>query len=108
MGLFNDILKEKSNGKFSQGRVYLFFSVFAYYFVLGLLLFFGMHASKDADSDVDLDAFKIIIESLKYALLLFAGYVFGDKFLRVVEAISSIMRGQPIPPKKDDKQVLND
>jgi len=108
MKLFNDILKERVDGKFSQGRVYLFFSVFAYYFVLGVLLFFGMHATKDTETDVDLNAFKIIIESLKYALLLFAGYVFGDKFLRVVEAISSIMRGQPITPKNDDKQILKD
>jgi hypothetical protein len=67
-----------------------------------------MHATKEGNTDVDLDAFKIIIESLKYALLLFAGYVFGDKFLRVVEAVGSIMRGQPLKPKDTDRQQLND
>ena len=93
MKLFNDILKEKGCDKFSQGRVYLFFSIFSYYLVLGILLFYGIKVSKDNESQIDLNAFNIIIESLKYALLLFAGYVFGDKFLKVIEAVGFLVRG---------------
>ena len=34
-----------------------------------------------------MDKFKIIIEALEYAMVLFGGYVFGGKFLDVVKAI---------------------
>ena len=42
--LFKDILKE--NGMYSQGRVYLLWSVFAYYITLGTLLVAGIKKSE--------------------------------------------------------------
>jgi hypothetical protein len=78
--LFKDILKER--GKYSQGRVYLLWSVFAYYITLGILLFSGVR--KD---DIDMESFRIIIEALEYAMTLFGGYVFGGKFISAYRAI---------------------
>jgi hypothetical protein len=78
--MFTDILKEK--GKYSQGRVYLLWSVFAYYITLGFLLVAGVQKG-----DVDMDSFKIIIEALEYAMTLFGGYVFGGKFISAYKAI---------------------
>ena len=41
-------------------------------------------------STIDLDKFEIIINALEYAMVLFAGYTFGGKFLNVVETIGSL------------------
>jgi hypothetical protein len=87
MKVFKDMLTEinsKTNEKqYSQGRVYLLWSVIAYYITLGILLGAGMHKG----DDLDMDKFKIIIEALEYAMVLFGGYVFGGKFLDVVKVI---------------------
>jgi len=72
--LVNDILKE--NGKYSQGRIYLMLSVFAYYITLGVLMIAGIK-----NSDIDIDNFKLIIDALEYAMTLFGSYVFGGKFI---------------------------
>ena len=66
--MFKDMLKER--GKWSQGRVYLLVSVIVYYITLGFLMFAGLHKSKN---DLDLDKFKIIIDALEYAMVLFGG-----------------------------------
>ena len=76
--LFKDILKEK--GMYSQGRVYLLWSVFAYYITLGTLMVCGVKKS-----DIDMENFRMIVEALEYAMTLFGGYVFGGKFLEVVK-----------------------
>ena len=81
MKLIGDILKER--GKYSQGRVYLLWSVSAYYVTLGILLVGGMSNKKD----LDMDKFEIIINALEYAMVLFGGYVFGGKFLDVVKVV---------------------
>ena len=83
MKIFKDMLTE--NNKFSQGRVYLFWSVIAYYITLGILLVAGMHK----DSDLDVEKFRLITEALEYAMILFGGYVFGGKFLDVVKVVGS-------------------
>jgi len=83
MKIFKDMLTE--NNKFSQGRVYLFWSVIAYYITLGILLVAGMHK----DSDLDVEKFRLITEALEYAMVLFGGYVFGGKFLDVVKVVGS-------------------
>ena len=79
--MFTDILKE--NGKYSQGRVYLLWSVFAYYITLGLLTVAGISNKVD----IEMDNFKMIIEALEYAMTLFGGYVFGGKFISAYKAI---------------------
>lgn len=78
--VFADILKEK--GKYSQGRVYLLWSVLAYYITLGILTMAGLKAS-----DVDMEKFKMIVDALEYAMTLFGGYVFGGKFISAYKQI---------------------
>ena len=93
--MFKDMLKEK--GKWSQGRVYLLVSVVVYYITLGVLMVAGLHKSNDG---LDMGKFEIIIEALKYAMMLFGGYVFGGKFMDVIKVIGG---------KKDDpptKEIL--
>jgi hypothetical protein len=83
--MFKDILKEK--GKYSQGRLYLLWSVFAYYITLGFLLFAGIKKN-----DIDMENFKMIVEALEYAMTLFGGYVFGGKFITAYQQI----KGTPV------------
>ena len=78
--LFKDILRER--GVYSQGRVYLLWSVFAYYITLGILMVAGIKKS-----DIDMENFRMIVEALEYAMTLFGGYVFGGKFISAYEAI---------------------
>ncbi len=78
--LFKDILRDE--GKYSQGRVYLLWSVIAYYITLGILTWAGI-----ANSDIEMGNFTTIISALKYAMGLFGGYVFGGKFITAYENI---------------------
>lgn len=80
--LFTDILKE--NGRYSQGRVYLLWSVFAYYITLGILTIAGIKKS-----DIEMENFRMIVEALEYAMTLFGGYVFGGKFISTYEQIKT-------------------
>jgi hypothetical protein len=78
--LFKDILKE--GGMYSQGRVFLLWSVFAYYITLGILTVTGLKKS-----DIEMENFRMIVDALEYAMTLFGGYVFGGKFLEVVKVL---------------------
>lgn len=80
--MFNDILKEK--GKWSQGRIYLIWSILIYYVTLVILTISGIRKS-----EITLENFKIIIDALEYAMTLFAGYVFGGKFVDLIKAIKT-------------------
>jgi|TARA_R110000803_G_scaffold55850_1_gene112894 hypothetical protein len=91
--MLKDMLQEK--GKWSQGRVYLLVSVIVYYITLGFLMVAGLHKS---NNDLDLDKFKIIIEALEYAMVLFGGYVFGGKFLDVVKVFGGKKEDPPKEP----------
>jgi hypothetical protein len=97
MNIIKDMLKE--GRKWSQGRVYLLWSVLAYYITLGILLIAGLHKTNAGGNDVDVDKFEIIIEALKYAMMLFGGYVFGGKFLEVIKVIKGDKN------KKDENQT---
>lgn len=96
MKFFRDILTEinnKTNSReWSQGRVYLMISVIAYYAVLTVLTVEGMHR----DNNVDLNKFRIVIDALEFAMVLFGGYVFGGKIVSVFNAIKS-------PEKESEK-----
>jgi len=94
--LFKDILKE--GRKYSQGRVYLLWSVFAYYITLGVLMVAGIR--KD---DIDMDNFTMIVKALEYAMTLFGGYVFGGKFISAYQAI----KGVPTEKKSEEKSEDN-
>jgi hypothetical protein len=80
------ILKENNphNGEleYSQGRIYLALSVISYYLTLGILIVAGIYKS-----DIELSSFKIVIDALEFAMVLFAGYVFGGKIVDVFKAI---------------------
>lgn len=84
MKLFKDMLTEKT--KYSQGRVYLLVAVIAYYVTLGVLMGAGLHKSNEGDG-LDMSKFEIIIEALKFAMMLFGGYVFGGKFVDVIKVV---------------------
>jgi hypothetical protein len=105
MKIFKDMLtefnKDTREKQFSQGRVYLLWSVIAYYITLGILLVAGLHKAKDGANDIDVDKFNTIIEALKYAMVLFGGYVFGGKFLDVVKVVG----GGSKTEKKSDTEV---
>jgi hypothetical protein len=79
--MVTDMLTER--GKYSQGRVYLLWSVIAYYLTLGILTIAGISAKWE----IELDKFKIILEALQYAITLFGGYVFGGKFISAYKSI---------------------
>jgi hypothetical protein len=87
MKFFRDILKETdtttNETKFSQGRVYMLVSVVAYYLTIGVLLAAGMHKT----ADVDLTKFKVVIDALEFAMVLFGGYVFGGKIVDVFKIL---------------------
>lgn len=93
--LFKDILKE--NGIYSQGRVYLLWSVLAYYVTLTILMVCGIKKS-----DVEMENFRMIVEALEYAMTLFGGYVFGGKFLEVIKTL----KGNPAPTKKATEEEI--
>jgi hypothetical protein len=95
MKVFKDMLKER--GKWSQGRIYLLVSVVVYYITLSVLMVAGLHKSNEGDG-LDMDKFEIIIEALKYAMMLFGGYVFGGKFMDVIKVIGGKKED---PPKKE-------
>jgi len=79
--MFKDILTE--NSKYSQGRVYLLWSVVAYYLTLGTLT----AAAMNPKWTIELEKFKIILDALEYAMTLFGGYVFGGKFITAYTTI---------------------
>jgi hypothetical protein len=74
--LFKDILKVNLEGvsKYSQGRVYLFIFVLCY---LASLIYY-MYLP---------NTMQTIIDSLQWAILLFAAYVFGDKGVQATKHI---------------------
>jgi hypothetical protein len=79
--ILKDMLTE--GGKVSQSRIYLLCSIIAYYTTLGILTIAGLNKN----NPLEIDNFKIIIDALEYAMVLFAGYTFGGKFLDVVKVI---------------------
>lgn len=93
--LFIDILKE--DGKYSQGRVYLLWSILAYYITLGILTVAGI-----TKSDIEVESFEIIIKALEYAMTLFAGYVFGGKAIKVVKSFKNKLNEPEQPPSDSD------
>jgi hypothetical protein len=58
-------------------------SVVAYYLTIGVLLAAGMHKT----TDIDLTKFKVVIDALEFAMVLFGGYVFGGKIVDVFKIL---------------------
>ncbi len=97
--LFKDILKTKvENGlKYSQGRVYLFVFVVAYVACLAYYMFAPV-----------VTTMQTIIDSIQWAILLFAAYVFGTSGVTATKDIFKIKNGVPTSdsqPKQTDAPV---
>jgi hypothetical protein len=76
MTIFNNILKEKD--KFSQGRVYLFLSIFVYYMTQGIILITAFF-----NFDVDVELMKSVADAVEYPMTTFATYTLGGKVVEV-------------------------
>ena len=88
MKFIKDILTH--NGVYSQGRVYLFWSIIAFYSTLIILTYAGI-----SNATIDIARFRLILDALEYALTLFGGYVFGGKFIDIYKKIKQ--------PKENEK-----
>lgn len=85
--MFKDILTE--GNKYSQGRVYLLWSVIAYYLTLGVLLIAGINKT-----EIEMSNFRMIVDALQYAMTLFGGYVFGGKFITAYQKIKEYQKNK--------------
>lgn len=83
----NDILKQ--GNKYSQGRIYLFWSILAFYCTLIYLTYAGI-----TNSDIKIERFELILDALEYAMTLFGGYVFGGKFVDIIRKIKNIDKNE--------------
>jgi hypothetical protein len=96
--LFKDILKVKLDGvyKYSQGRVYLFVFVILY---IACLTYYTFIANLPASAQT-------IIDSLQWAIFLFAAYVLGGKGVSAVKDVFKIKSGKNylIPPIINEDQ----
>jgi len=98
--LFNDILKEKTPDgvKYSQGRVYLLWSIICYYITLGIMT----GKALNPNFDIETKTLEMIIEALQWAIALMAGYVFGSKGLEVLKTLVDLKKskGNSNPPQE--------
>lgn len=115
MKIFKDMLTEWSEKeqkvKVSQSRIYLLLSVLAYYITLGVLTWAGIDTVKNQNGEgsttIDIDNFKMIVDALEYAMVLFAGYTFGGKFLDTVKLIGGKKSNdEPKLPEDSGPKVL--
>jgi len=97
--LFKDILREK--GKYSQGRVYLFVSVAAYYLVNIFVVWQTVRCGKD---NFDTDPLELVLDALKWAMALFAGYVFGGKGIEVLKILINGKNGKKDNPTDEPNE----
>jgi hypothetical protein len=83
--MWKDMLTEKAGNEtfYSQGRVYLLFSVIAYYITLGFVTWKALHPN----TDIAETTLKTIIEALQWSIALFAGYAFGGKVVSTVKSM---------------------
>lgn len=78
--MWKEMLKETDptgQKSYSQARVYLLFSVIAYYITLGIVTWKALKP----ETDISEGSLATIIDSLQWAILLFAGYAFGGKII---------------------------
>jgi len=115
MKLFKEILKEKSHGKYrySQGRVYLLIFIFVYLGVLGYTMF-KTYKCRTVGETIDLQAEQMILDSIKWALGVFALYVLGGKAVTHFSPnTKTLVQGKDDikpedAPKPNEKQILTE
>lgn len=88
--VFNDILKENTSEglKYSQGRIYLLWSIICYYITLGLMT----SKALNPDFNIETKTLEMIIEALQWSIALMAGYVFGSKGLEVIKTLIDLKK----------------
>lgn len=93
--MWKDILTEKTDNEisYSQGRVYLLFSIIAYYITLGLVTWKALKPT----IDIAEPTLNTIIDALQWAIALFAGYAFGGK---VISGIKTMLGKSPFAPQE--------
>lgn len=87
--LLRDILKVKVENslRYSQGRVYLFVFILSYLGCLGYYMF-----------DPKIESMQTIIDSVQWAILLFAAYVFGGKGVDATKTVFKMKTDAITPP----------
>ncbi len=107
--MWKDILTEKiGTGEklYSQGRVYLLFSIIAYYITLGIITWKALKPTIDiAESTLN-----TIITALQWTIALFASYTLGGKVIEGVKTVlnkTSTTQDVTAIPQTDntDKQI---
>ncbi len=98
--MWKDMLTEKSGKEisYSQGRVYLFISIIAYYITLGFVTWKALHPN----TDIEEKTLDTIIEALQWSIALFAGYAFGGKIVNTVKTIFNTTPNTDNPQNGDD------
>ena len=85
--IWKDILTEKSDNSnqpsYSQGRVYLFFTVIVYYITIGIV----MSKALKPTLSINEETLNTVINALQWAIALFAGYAFGGKVISGVKTM---------------------
>lgn len=83
--IFKEILTEttEKGTSYSQARVYLLWSIIAYYIILGIITI----KSIKPDVQIQIETLKTIIEALQWSIALFSGYALGTKGLELIKSI---------------------
>lgn len=90
--LLNEILKEQLSDKswrYSQSRTYLLLSILCYYITLGIMTGKALRPNMS----VDTKTLEMIVDALQWAILLFAGYSFGNKGLEMIKLVMGYKKG---------------
>lgn len=87
MKMWKDMLTERDGKErsYSQGRVYLLWSVLAYYITIGFMTVKSLRP----DMGIEVVTLQTIIDALQWSMGLFAGYAFGGKGLEVLKTVLS-------------------
>jgi len=112
MKILKDILTETHDGitKYSQGRVYLFISFFAFF---GTLIYMAIKTYRCVTSgeEISLESESLIIDALKWCLGAFALYVLGGKGFTVMNNKAngeSPVKPQKTPARKPAENLIED
>lgn len=95
--MWKEILKETDptgQKSYSQARVYLLFSVVAYYITMGIVTWKALKPT----TDINEGSLKTIIDALQWAIGVFAGYSFGGKAVSMVKDIFGKGTPDQTPP----------
>jgi flagellar biosynthesis protein FlhB len=119
---FDEMLKERNEeglNKYSQGRVYLFLSICAYFIAISIVEFKAIFPGK---ASIEINTMDFAMQKLEFLLTALFLYVFGGKAMGPLNtflsnrstALNNIANGanpsktNQSDSKKDEKQILKD